>query len=165
MQKKKLTVEDIQTDLDINEHLEMQQSGWKFQRIGLYCILIFVLTAAVGFYGNGVSSKKIYKEGRASVEFEQFFRHEAKMQLRVSTERAKKVIMSFPVHYLTHFEIDAIVPEPKESYFENGEIKYTFNGDDTITVTFYLVPQDVGIIKGSLRVNENLFTINHLIFP
>jgi len=163
--QKRLTVEEIQADLDLNEHLEMQQSGWRCQRIGLYCILIIVLTAALGLYGNGVISKKIYKEGNAWVEFDQFFRHEAKMQLKVGTESAKKVIISFPTHYLNHFEIDAIVPEPKESYFENGKINYIFNGHDTITITFYLVPQDAGNIKGSLKVNQNLFTINHLIFP
>jgi hypothetical protein len=165
MQKKRLTVEEIQTDLDLNEHLEMQQSGWNFQRVGLYCILIIVLTAAMGLYGNGVISRKMHTEGSAWVELDQFFRQNAKMQLRVGTESAKKVIISFSMHYLNHFEIDAIVPEPKESYFENDEIRYTFNGDDSITITFYLVPQDVGNIKGSLRVNENLFTINHLIFP
>ena len=31
--QKRLTVEEIQSDLDIIEHLEMQQRGWKFSII------------------------------------------------------------------------------------------------------------------------------------
>jgi len=165
MSKKKLTVEVIEADLDIKEHLKMQESGWNFQRVGLYCILIFVLTAAVGLYGNGVSSKKTMTQGNTRIEFQQFFRQEAKMQLKISTDSHEKAIISFPTHYLNHFEIDAIVPEPSDSYFENGEIRYAFNGDDAMMITFYLVPQKVGKIRGSLRVNEDSFKIYHLIFP
>lgn len=165
MKRKKLTVEEVRPDLDIDEHLQMQERGWSFQRVGLYCILIFVVTAAAGLYGNGFASKKILREGGTSIEFEQFFRHEAKMQLKIITNSDKKVILSFPAEYLSHFEIEAIVPDPGESSFESGDVKYSFTGDDSKTITFYVVPQDVGNVKGTVKVDEHVFTINHLIFP
>jgi hypothetical protein len=165
MKRKKLTVEEIRADLDIDEHIQMQERGWNFQRIGLYCILIFVVTAAVGLYGNGLASKKTLRDGGASIEFERFFRQEAKMQLKISTDSDKKVALSFPAEYLSHFEIEAIVPDPGDSYFEGGDVKYSFTGDAAKTITFYLVPQDVGNVKGSVKVDERVFTINHLIFP
>jgi hypothetical protein len=165
MNKKKLAIEQIQADLDIDEHLDQQERGWTLQRIGLYFIMVFVLTAAVGLFGNGVASKKTLSQGATRIEFEQFFRQEAKMQLRISGEMAKKTTISFPTHYLNHFEIQSIVPEPKESYFEAGEVTYSFSGENAMTITFYLVPQDVGKMTGTLRVNEHSFKINHIIFP
>jgi hypothetical protein len=165
MKRKKLKVEEIRPDLDIDEHIQMQESGWNFQRVGLYCILIFVLTAAAGLYGNGLVSKKTHKEGGASIEFEQFFRQEAKMQLKITADKGENVAVSFPADYLSHFEVEAIVPDPRESDFEGGNVKYSFTGDDSKTITFYLVPQDVGSVKGAVKVDEQVFIINHLIFP
>jgi hypothetical protein len=165
MKRKKLQVEEIRPDLDIDEHIQMQERGWNFQRIGLYCLLIFVLTAAAGLYGNGLASKKTLREGGTSIEFEQFFRQEAKMQLKITTDSGEKVAVSFPAEYLSHFEIEAIVPDPGGSEFEGGNVKYGFTGDDSKTITFYLVPQDVGSTKGFVKVDEHVFTINHLIFP
>ncbi|HYI78299.1 MAG TPA: hypothetical protein VEW65_11830 [Chryseolinea sp.] len=165
MNRKKVTVEEVRPDLDIDEHIQMQERGWNYQRVGLYCILIFVVTAAAGLYGNGLASKKTLSEGGTSIEFEQFFRHEAKMQLKISTNSDKKVSLSFPAEYLSHFEIEAIVPDPAESFFEGGDVRYIFPGDDSTTITFYLVPQDVGNVKGAVKVDEHVYTINHLIFP
>ena len=99
MKKKKTTVEEVHADLDIKEHLEIQEKGWHIQRVGLYCLLIFVLTAAMGFYGNGVTSKKTTSQDHTSIEFERFFRHQAKMPLSISTIGKEEVILSFPSDY------------------------------------------------------------------
>jgi hypothetical protein len=165
MKKKKTTVEEVHADLDINEHLELQEKGWNIQRVGLYCLLIFVLTAAMGFYGNGVTSKKITRQGNTSIEFEQFFRHQAKMPLSISTVSKEEVILSFPADYLSRFEIASVVPEPGDIYFDNEDVRYAFIGNNTMRITFYLVPQEVGYVKGSVKVGDESFNVRHLIFP
>ena len=165
MKKKKTTVEEVHADLDIKEHLEIQEKGWHIQRVGLYCLLIFVLTAAMGFYGNGVTSKKTTSQDHTSIEFERFFRHQAKMPLSISTIGKEEVILSFPSDYLSRFEIASVVPEPGEIYFEDEDVRYAFTGNSTMRVTFYLVPQEVGFVKGSVKVGDDAFYVRHLIFP
>ncbi len=165
MKKNKQLLEEIHVDLDIQEHLKMQEGARRFQQVGLFCILLFVGSAAFGLYGNGVVSKKHLTKDEINIHFERFFRFQAKMGLQIQATNDRDISISFPIQYLNHFEISSIVPEPTETRVEGSQVKYAFKGRDELTATFYLVPQQIGQIKGSVNVNENTFSISHFIFP
>jgi hypothetical protein len=165
MKKNNSAVEKVRVDLDIDEHIKMQEKGWLLQTVGIYFIFAFVLSAALGLYGNGITSKRNLNKNEAAIEYERFFRAEAKMDLKIKTTSAQNVTVSFPARYLNHFEIASIVPQPGESRFEGDHVQYVFNGRDGMEITFYLVPQKRGQVEGSIKINDNLFTINHFIFP
>jgi hypothetical protein len=162
------SVERVNTDLEIDEHLPMHERGWKAQLVGLYLIFALVLTAALGLYGDGLLSKKTIQEGNAIIEFQQFYRFEARMELKVelnSSDNTEGLIVSFPTAYLKNFQMDSMLPEPEKNIVKEGHVQYLFNGTGNINVTFFLIPKKVGKIDGSVQVNSNQFQLNHFIFP
>lgn len=162
------SVERVKTSLEIDEHLPMQERGWKLQTIGLYFILAMVLTAAAGLYGDGPISKKRVSENFATVEYQRFNRFQSRMELKVelnSPGNSNDLTVTFPAKYLNHFQVDSIVPEPEKTIVNGDQLQYLFNGTGNLTITFYLIPQSVGAIDGSIQVSNNRLDLNHFIFP
>lgn len=164
----KESIEHIKTDLEIEEHLPMQERGWKVQAIGLSFILAMVLTAAVGLYGNGLISKKTVSSNNATVEYQRFYRFQSPMELKLELNmpnEGNEVIVSLPGKYLESFQVDSVLPEPDKNVMNGDQLQYHFNGTGNFTITFYLIPQRIGAIDGSIEVNNSRFELNHFIFP
>jgi hypothetical protein len=166
MTKSKGSVEHVSTSLQLDERIKMQENGWKAQAAGLVFILGLVLAAAIGLFGNGLVSKKRLAKNAAEIEYQTFYRFEARMELKIKTRNATDgILISFPNSYLQHFEIESILPEPSSTKFHNDKLLYFFDGEDNINVTYYLIPRKVGSVEGSIQVGENQFPLNHFIFP
>jgi hypothetical protein len=167
MAKRSNIVERVDTDLEIDEHLPMQERGWKVQAIGLYLIFALVLTAAAGLYGDGVLSKVTLQQNETTVTFDRFYRFEAQMAVSVSSDHkaGDDLVISLPVRYLKEFKIESILPEPDENVFNSSHIEFRFRGTGPTNVTFYLVPRKVGSIDGAIQVNGNQFALHHFIYP
>ena len=124
-------VERVKTNLEIEEHLSMQERGWKVQKVGLYFIFAMVLAAAVGLYGDGPLSKRKLSQNNATVEFERFYRFEAQMELKVEVNaftNADGLSVMFPAKYLDHFQVESILPEPEKTVVEGDQLVYLFSG-------------------------------------
>jgi hypothetical protein len=165
--KKAKRLERIKTDLQIEEYLDYQERGYGIQKAGLFFIGAMVLLAAIGMFGDGVISKMVMSEGDVKVESERFYRHEAKMEMKVQLLGSDGIenTISFPNQYLTNFEVQSIVPEPKTNRVDGDKVHYSFEGAGNINVSFILIPHTVGKIKGSIDVNKHTFALNHFIFP
>ncbi|MBD0294127.1 MAG: hypothetical protein ICV84_02845, partial [Flavisolibacter sp.] len=57
MSQQKHTVEEVKTDLEIDEDLDLHEKGWKLQRFGWFFIFALVILAALGVFGDGIASK------------------------------------------------------------------------------------------------------------
>ena len=166
MTNSKRQVERIRTDLEIDEHLPMQETGWKIQLAGLIFIFTLVFTAAIGLYGDGLASTKKLVNNNVVIEYQRFYRFESSMDIKVNVGSAvNDVVVSFPAEYLKNLHVESIVPEPDGNAFKNHRVEYTFKGKDSMFITFYFVPQKAGTLKGYVQVNETRFDINHFIFP
>ena len=159
-------VESLQTDLELDEDIKLHKKGWAVQRVGWILMFAFVILAALGFFGDGVLSKTHQLEGNTHVEYDHFFRHEARMQMTIDMISSDtNVQVSFPNEYLNNFRIESIQPEPAESSVANGLVHYAFSGSGKMNIVFYLVPQNMGTIKGSVTVDDNSFPVSHFIYP
>jgi hypothetical protein len=166
MAKNKTTVEQVTTDLQMDEQIQMQENGWKFQAIGLLFIIALVLAAALGLFGDGILSQKKQASNDIQIEYERFYRFEARMPVKIKVEdTGVRLMVSFPNSYLQNFEIESILPEPNNNTFEGDRVQYEFDGKDRMNVTFYLIPRKVGNFQSSIEVNQSHFQINHFIFP
>jgi hypothetical protein len=159
-------LEQIKHSLPIEEDIPLHKKGWLVQRIGWLLMFLFVIFAAAGLFGDGVLSQQQISSQQTSVEFEKFYRFEARMGLKLNFQSVnEQSVISFPAHYLKDMKIEAIVPEPKENNFSSGFVHYTFNGSDRMNVTFYLIPQTFGFIKGTMFINNKNFKLSHFIYP
>lgn len=164
---RKETVERVKTDLAIDEDIPLQEKGWFIRRAGWFFILLVVALAAAGFFGNGPVSKQTHTDGQTKVEYERYFRHEARMELKVALRQTggTQAMISFPNSYLQNFRLESIVPEPKESFVQGNSTHYLFPGTDSMTIVFYLAPQSFGTISGWININNRQFSISHYIYP
>ena len=167
MEKRKHRIEVVKTDLEINEELELHEKGWRFQRIGWIFIFLLVALSVLGFFGNGLASKTTKTNTEANLAYERFFRREARMEMKVDLSHYTNtpVDIAFPNKYIKHFRIESILPEPTQVKVKDNLVHYFFDGQGSMHITFYLVPQKAGNITGFIRINENQFPINHFIYP
>lgn len=167
MPEQKGSVERVKVSLEIDEQLKMHEQGWIAQRAGLVFIFITVVLAAAGVFGDGIASRKAISAEDVLIESERFYRHEARMELkiRISEFSNEEAVISFDNQYLEGFEIESILPEPAENIIEGNMVKYYFPGSGDMTVKFFLIPKKIGSIQGIVRVNESRISLSHFIFP
>jgi hypothetical protein len=165
-QKKSIEVV-VNPDLEIEEHLQLQKTGWVAQRIGLCIMVIFVLLALLGLFGDGILSKQTSTNKNVTLEYERFYRHEGSMELKigVSENNTSEVDIAFPSEYLKNFEIRSILPEPKASRTAQGKVHYLFDAQGKTDIVYYLIPRKPGTTAGVVEVNDAIFSINHFIYP
>lgn len=163
----KQTVERVETDLEINEDIPLHEKGWIWQRIGWFFILLLVTLAATGFFGDGAVSKKTISGSDTTLEYERFYRQEARMEIKVGLRQPEdtQAFVSFPNSYLEQFRIESIQPEPKETLLRGNSTHFLFPGTDSMTLVFYLVPQSSGSVSGTISINNRQYPITHFIYP
>ena len=167
MGKPKHTIEVVKTDLEINEELDLHEKGWKLQRIGWIFILLLVALSVFGFFGDGLASKTAITDTQAKIQYDRFYRREARMEMKVDLPNSTNspVQIAFPNNYIKNFRLESILPEPANIKVENNQVHYFFDGQGSMNIIFYLIPQKAGNIHGFLRINETQFPINHFIYP
>ena len=164
----KIPVERVKTELEIEEHLSMQERGWRVQTIGMYFIFAMVVAAAAGLYGDGVISKKRVTKNATVIEHKRFYRFQARMELKVKLNNSNNtngVTVAFPAKYLEGIQVDSVVPEPEKNVIDGDHVIYHFDGKGDFTITFFLIPRNIGGINGSIEVNKEPFELTHFIFP
>jgi hypothetical protein len=166
MSTDKQHLENVKTDLELDEHLPMHEKGFKVQIFGLLSMLLLVLLAAIGLFGDGALSRRTDFMDNVKVEYQRFYRHEARMEFEINvTDVHKQIIVSFPSSYLKEFEIESILPAPESNNIEDDKIRYVFPGNGDMNLIFFLVPREVGNIEGVVEVGTHAFSINHFIYP
>jgi hypothetical protein len=158
--------ENITPQLEINEHAESHKQGFKIQRIGMFAIIAFVLLAALGLFGDGVLSKRSASSKSAMIEYQRFYRFEARMEIKIELLAfGNSNVVSFPKEYLKEFQIESITPSAESTNFKGSRSEFVFNGPGNGIITFYLVPRKVGNVEGEILVNGESFTLSHFIYP
>jgi hypothetical protein len=160
-------LEEIKTDLEIEEDIPLHEKGWRFQRIGWALIFAFILAAAVGVFGDGIASRRTLIDNGVRLEYDRFYRHEARMEMKIHYDNYSTV----PVHvsiansYLQKFKIESILPEPSSSRVEGDRMHYFFEGSGPMDITFYATPRTFGSIKGLIGIGDKDYPISHFIYP
>ena len=159
------TVEVVRTELEMDERLELHETGWKIQRWGWALLGLFVLLAGAGLFGDGFLSKRTLEKEGIKLKYERFYRQEAQMELEICHAGSGALTVGFPLAYLEAFKVSEVVPQPASVSFRQGAAHYSFAGSGPATVTFTLIPTRVGSVQGDLRINEQQCKVRHIIFP
>ena len=158
--------ESIKPNLEINEYPDSHKRGYRIQRFGIAVILMIVVLAALGLFGNGLLSSRKIETGAAKVEYERFYRFEAQMEVKIELlEFENSNVISFPKAYLKEFQIESITPSTESTNFKGDRSEFVFDGPGNGIITFYLTPRTVGKISGELLVNGERFELSHFIYP
>ncbi len=162
----KQSVERVKHTLDLKEEIDLQEKGWKVQRIGWVIIALIVIAAALGFFGLGPVSKQKQQFGNNSIEFERYMRYEAEVEIKLNvTPNNGLAVLTVPQQYLESFEISKVMPQPEKQEIVNDNYQFTFLTQSPSIVRVFLIPKKIGSVEGQITVNNQAITISQYIYP
>jgi hypothetical protein len=161
-----LSMERIKTSLELEDEIKLHETGWAIQRVGWAVILLLLVAAALGVFGNGLLSSAEISDDGNNIRFEKLVRYQSPMQLIIRTNgRENKVEVRIPQSYIESMEVDKIVPEPVDQKLASGLAIFTFKTEGPSTIKFYIIPEKTGQMKAQIQVNESNFSVTHFIYP
>lgn len=165
MSEKNQSIEVVKHDLELDEDLRLHKKSWVIQRVGWVLLLVFVVAAALGLFGDGVLGKQKSKSGNATAEYDRFARYESETKILLESPDESINTLSLSQTYVEGMRIVRILPEPEINSGDGDDILYRFNGDHRL-VTVYVRPESPGSIRGKLAVNGNSpVNIFHFVYP
>jgi hypothetical protein len=143
--------------LEIDEDLQFQQREWRFQRVGIAFLFLFVVAALLGFTGMGgpMSRGEAGERGGAiHVEYERFVRRgtlsAVKLQLRGAPGDVRFWVGA---PYIERVRIDSVAPTPELVSVETGRHVYLIHaGSPDITVTVEVEHETIGRLQGEVGI-------------
>ena len=155
----------IQSSMDMPDEIDLHEKGWVVQRVGWAILLLILLAASLGLFGNGLLSKSRTGDLMTTIGYEKFGRFESRMEIKIATSTQKNIELKIPQPYLRKMEIEKVVPLPEKQKLEKDKMVLTFLASDIAEITIYLVPQKAGMISTSIEVNGKSYNISHFIYP
>lgn len=159
-------IERVKTSLQIDEDLELHVKGWIFQRIGWALMLLFLILAALGVFGDGMLSGKILTSAGTSVLFEEYLRRDNDTEVEIlAPYKDGRLLVVFSPVFTESFKVDRIVPRPAEERTTNGSTVYAFAGEKLGKLTLFLTARKAGRTRITVQVNGIDFEMKQYVYP
>ena len=150
-------------DIQINEDPAFQRRDWQAQRVGWITMLILLVLALAGAFGNGpLSRAAIGSQDIVEIAYERVLRHAADAELRVVVAPALNGDSALTVYissqYLNRFTDITVTPEPSSTGKRGAWLYYVFSRPDPrlpTDVTFHYNPDRYWLQKGAVAVDGN----------
>ena len=148
-------------ELDIDQDMDLQRKDWKFQHAGRCVMLLLVIAALLGAFGQGwLARAEVGAKGDALwMEYDRIVRHRASTQLKLhlAPQAAANGTMRLWVQedYLQSVSIESITPEPKKVVLEKEGLSYEFAATEPsqpILIVFDIKPEENGPRSGAIGI-------------
>ena len=141
--------------LEIDEDVAFQQKEWKFQRIGLAALFLFVLAALLGLTGMGgplSHGEAGDSNGPLHVEYQRFVRRGSSSKMTLHLRGATGAIRFWvSAHYLEHVQIDSVAPAPDLESVETDRHIYVIRaGSPDVSVTVNVNYEEAGRLEAEV---------------
>ncbi|MBC6980135.1 hypothetical protein [Caulobacter sp. 17J80-11] len=156
-------------DLEIDEDPGFQDVAWTAERVGWAIMLLLLLAAVAGVFGNGPFSRAQTRtpEGGLSVDYPRFARMESADELELRVRGDRRATVEIDGDFSRDFLIESIQPEPVAQRPHRGGVSLDFEpgpGQAEQRVTLHLRPRRPGFpiraevgLRGEPRVEISTF--------
>ncbi|AIN57657.1 hypothetical protein [Pseudomonas soli] len=145
----------------VEENMRMQQRVWRFERAGWWCLVLMVLLALLGLFGNGPLSDAtaISTDGRVQVEYQRLSRSGTTDNLRITVRgtSAEPVMVLLGGSLLREASIETLQPEPQASLSQGKALLLQLGTSRDGVATLYLTlrSEHVGMLEGVVRAGPS----------
>lgn len=143
----------------VEEDIRMQERVWRFERVGWYVLVVIILLALAGAFGNGpLSDAQVTStDGRIQVEYQRLSRSGTTDDLRITVHgiAGKPVKVMLGGSLLREASIETMQPEPQSS-ISHGEallLQLGTSRDGIATLYLTLRSESVGTLEGIVRTS------------
>ncbi len=153
--------------LEIDENPNFVRKEWRFQRVGVAALFLFVAAALLGFTGKGGPMSRGEAGdpgGSVRVEYERFVRRGGASQMKVHVRAAPGDVRFWVgAPYFERVRIESVAPTPERVSVETGRHVYLIRaGSRDVTVTLEVdhtslgrLEAEVGLVDGpSVRFSQ-----------
>jgi hypothetical protein len=156
---------------DFQAEGRFHEREWFIQRIGWGLMLVFVVAAALGLFGNGLLSQRHRGDSQtATLTYERFARYASsqRLELTIAPQTATAGEVSFDINeaYLSAFELKTVVPEPQTVEAVGDWVRFRFAANGApATITLDLMPEKIGTRNGVIKVRDRELAFAQFIYP
>ena len=139
----------------------MQKRVWRFERVGWYVLVIIVLLALAGLFGNGPLSdaEVVSQDGRLKVEYQRLSRSGTTDNLFITIQGSpgQPVMVELEGPLLREASIETMQPEPLVSISHGPALRLQLGTSKDGMATLYLTlrSEHVGSLEGIVRSGSN----------
>ena len=144
----------------VQENMRMQHRVWRFERVGWYVLVIIVLLALAGLFGNGPLSdaEAVSQDGRLKVEYQRLSRSGTTDSLFITIQGVpgKPVMVELAGSLLREASIETMQPEPQVSMSHGPALLLQLGTTNDGVATLYLTlrSEHVGTLQGVVRAGS-----------
>lgn len=153
--------------LQVKEDMVFQRRQWLFERLSWVLMLLIVIGAIAGLFGEGLWSETHKQNTTIAVSYDTFARKDAPTSVTVSLKGGSKLVLDQT--FLRSYKVESIHPEPAETTYGEGKIHYSFSSTQNAQnqeIVFRLQPNDIGVIKKLLGTEkEGGVTLHQIVYP
>ena len=161
-----------ENSLHVEEDLAYQQREWLVERVGWIVMLLLILVAAAGLFGNGVLSRASVSDGKqVRIEYERFAHYLTPTSFKVhmrTTSKDKDIQLRVNNDFLQGIKIEKVVPEPIRVETGDKWLSYHFpvNTPGEVAIKFDLTPEMVGKLSAVIATGSaEPLSFNQLVYP
>ncbi|WP_425928308.1 hypothetical protein [Pseudomonas sp. NyZ201] len=165
-------VELVSRHYPVEEDMTLQQRVWRFERVGWYVLVLIVLLALAGLFGNGPLSDAdaTSADGRVRVEYQRLSRSGTtdSMRIQVRGTPGQPVQLLLGGSLLREASIETLQPEPLSAQSRGEEILMRLGTGEDGIATLYLTlrSEHVGRLEGRVGLGQgSTTTFSTFFFP
>jgi hypothetical protein len=158
--------------LQLDDDSDFQRREWRMQRIGWWCLGVFVVAALVGVFGSGPLSHTVAEASGLSVDYERFLRSGTASRLTIEmppSGTGTSAELSLSRAYVDAIEIEQILPAPTASELRGDEALFVFERREAasmpFTVEIKFAPRRMGRPTATVRGGGASITFSQLTYP
>jgi hypothetical protein len=154
----------------LDRQLKFHRVEWRIQRIGWIVVVVFLVAAGAGLFGNGPLSHASAASAEGRVEYERFLRYGSPSQIVITpTSRAAHGISRIEIssEYLEGFRIESITPEPANVHMAGQQLVYEFTAAGSgASISIHVDPQRLWRHRAVVRIDGGApLEIRQLTYP
>ena len=158
--------------LQIDRDLAYQRRQWIAERIGWSMMLLLVIAAAAGVFGEGMlSSASVSDRGELTVEYERFVRYLTPTTLKIHLPvrfEDKDVQIRINRDFLQAAKIESIVPSPATVVIGDNWLGYNFtvHGPGPVLIQFDLTHETAGRLSATISASDSApLSFHQFVYP
>jgi hypothetical protein len=158
--------------LQLDQDGAFQRREWQVQRIAWWVVLVLLVLATLGLFGNGPVSHRTVQADEVTVTVQRFARSTGPQTLLVDVgprhvrEGRAHVLVSR--EFLAAVDIESITPTPAEVVTGGDHLSFRFDvsGTSRLSASFSLRAQEIGVVSAQIALADGTSVrFRQLVYP